>query len=176
MTAFLFVLGNGTWFDLWYPDIKTQIQIKQIGGIIMLARINRNYAPAYWDDFFNDKFFNNVNKAAYNGSNPAVNVSEDDKGYTIEVAAPGIARKDFNLKLENDVLTISTEKKENQEEKTPNFLRREFNYESFKRSFQLPETIDQEHIKATHEAGILTLTLPKKEEEVQNAPRQIEVK
>lgn len=176
MTVFLFVLRNGTWFDLRWSDIKTQIQTKQIGGIIMLARINRNYVPAYWDDFFNDKFYNNVNKTTCNGSNPAVNVSEDDKGYSIEVAAPGIARKDFNLEIENDVLTISTEKNENQEENKQNFLRREFNYETFKRSFQLPETIDQEQIKATHEAGILTLTLPKKEEEVQNAPRQIEVK
>ena len=142
----------------------------------MLARINRNYVPAYWDDFFNDKFFNQVNSTNCKGSHPAVNVSEEDKVYTIEVAAPGIARKDFNLEIENDVLTISSEKKENQEENKQNFLRREFNYETFKRSFQLPETIDQDQIKATHEAGILTLTLPKKEAEVQNAPRQIEVK
>ena len=141
----------------------------------MLARINRNYAPAYWDDFFNDRFFNQLNKSSCNGSNPAVNVYEDDNGYTIEVAAPGIARKDFNLEIENDVLTISTEQKENKEEAKQNFLRREFNYQTFKRSFQLPETVDQEQIKATHEAGILTLNLPKKEAEVQNAPRQIEV-
>jgi len=142
----------------------------------MLARINRNYVPAYWDDFFNDKFFNQLNSTNCNGNHPAVNVSEEDKVYTIEVAAPGIARKDFNLEIENDVLTISTEKKENEDEKKQNFLRREFNYQTFKRSFQLPESIDQEQIKATHEAGILTLTLPKKEEEVQKAPRQIEVK
>ena len=141
----------------------------------MLARINRNYVPAYWDDFFNDKFFNQVKGTTCSGSNPAVNVSEDDRGYTIEVAAPGIDRKDFNLEIDNDVLTISTVKNESQEENKPNFLRREFNYESFKRSFQLPESVDQEQIKATHEAGILKLTLPKKEEEIQKAPRQIEI-
>jgi HSP20 family protein len=141
----------------------------------MLARINRNYVPAYWDDFFNDRFFNQVNSTTCNGNNPGVNVSEDDKGYTIEVAAPGIARKDFNLEIENDVLTISTEHKESKEEKKQNFLRREFNYQTFKRSFQLPETVDQEQIKASHESGILTLTLPKKEEVVQKVPRQIEV-
>ena len=142
----------------------------------MLARINRSYVPAYWDDFFNDKFFNQLNSANCKGNSPAVNISEDDNGYTIELAAPGIARKDFNLEVENDVLTISTEKKESKEESKPNFLRREFDYQTFKRSFQLPETIDQDKIKASHEAGILTLTIPKKEEEIQKAPRQIEVK
>jgi len=107
---------------------------------------------------------------------PAVNVSEDEKEYSIEVAAPGLSRKDFNLEIENDVLTISSEHKESKEENKTNFLRREFNYQSFKRSFQLPDTIDQEQIRATHEDGILKLTLPKKEELVQKAYRQIEIK
>jgi len=142
----------------------------------MLARINKSYVPAYWDDFFNDRFFNQQNSTNCKGYSPAVNISEDDKGYTIEVAAPGIARKAFNLEIESDVLTISTENKESKEENKQNFLRREFNYQTFKRSFQLPETIDQEQIKASHDAGILTLALPKKEEVVQKAPRQIEVK
>ena len=142
----------------------------------MVARINKSYVPAYWDDFFNDNFFNQLNSTDCKGNNPAVNISEDDKGFTIEVAAPGIARKAFNLEIEKDVLTISTENKESKEENKQNFLRREFNYHTFKRSFQIPETIDQEQIKASHNAGILTLTLPKKEEVVQKAPRQIEVK
>ena len=122
------------------------------------------------------RFFNHLNERSYKGNSPAVNISEDEKGYTIEVAAPGIDRKLFNLKLENDVLTISTEKMENKDENSKNFLRREFNYQTFERTFKLPETIDQEKIKASHNAGILVLTLPKKEEEVQKAPRQIEVK
>jgi HSP20 family protein len=141
----------------------------------MLARFNRNYVPAYWDDFFNDRFFNQLNPATSNSSTPAVNVSEDEKGYTIEVAAPGLSRKDFNLEVEDDILTISTEQKESKEEKKQNYLRREFNYRTFKRSFRLPETVDQEQIRATHDSGILTLSLPKKEEAVQNSPRQIAV-
>jgi HSP20 family protein len=141
----------------------------------MLARLNRNYVPAYWDDFFNDRFFNQLNPATVNSSTPAVNVSEDEKGYTIEVAAPGLSRKDFSLEVDDDILTISTEQKESKEEKKQNYLRREFNYHTFKRSFRLPETVDQEQIRATHESGILTLSLPKKEEAVQNAPRQIAV-
>lgn len=142
----------------------------------MLARINRSYVPAYWDDFFNDSFFNKLNGKNGHGNSAAVNVYEDDKAYTIEVAAPGISREDFNLEIENDVLTISTEQKESKEDKDRNFLRREFNYHSFKRSFELPESVDQEKIHARHEAGILLLSLPKKEEMVQKAPRQIEVK
>ena len=142
----------------------------------MIARINKNYVPAYWDDFFNDNFFNQLKSTGSDVNTPAVNVSENDKGFTIEVAAPGIARKDFKLEVENDILTISTEHEESKDEQNQNFLRREFNFRSFKRNFQLPESVDQEQIKATHESGILSLTLPKKKEEIQKAPRQIEVK
>lgn len=142
----------------------------------MLAKINRNYVPAYWDDFFNDNFFNQVNNKSSNPALPAVNVIEDEQGFRIEVSAPGVQRKDFNLALENDVLTISTGQEESKDEQKQNFLRREFNFRTFKRSFQLPESVNQEQISAKHDAGILTLTLPKKEEEVQKAPRQIAVK
>jgi HSP20 family protein len=141
----------------------------------MLARMNRNDVPASWDDFFNHRVFNHLNTVSSNSNTPAVNVSEDEKGFTIEMAAPGIARNDFNLEIDNDILTISAEQKESKEEQKPNYLRREFNYHTFKRSFMLPESVDQEQIKASHESGILRLSLPKKEEEVQKAPRQIAV-
>lgn len=141
----------------------------------MLARINRSFVPAYWDDFFNDKFFNNFSPATGNNTSPAVNVTEEEKLFKIEVAAPGVARKDFKIDLENDLLTISTEQKENREEKERRYIRREYNYNSFKRSFQLPDTIDVENIRANHESGILTIELPKKEEVVQKAPRQIAI-
>lgn len=141
----------------------------------MIAKVNRNYIPAYWDDFFNDKVFNQLNTKSSNGTTPAVNVTEDEKGYSIEVVAPGFAREDFILEIEKDLLTISTEQEDSDEEQKQNFLRREFNLRSFKRSFQLPETVDQDLIEATHKRGILTLTLPKKAEEIQKAPRQIAV-
>ena len=141
----------------------------------MLARINRNYVPAYWDDFFNDRFFKQINTSGSQSHSPAVNVIEDEKNYRIEVAVPGVKREDFNIELEKDVLTISTEMKEGKEDQMPNYLRREFNFQSFKRSFQLPETIDQENIQANHEAGILKVNLPKREELVEKAMKQIEV-
>ena len=142
----------------------------------MLARINRSYVPTYWDDFFNDTFFNPVSHSKSNGTTPAVNVAEEDMAYRIEVSVPGLSKKDFRIDLENDLLTISSEHKENKEEKKENYLRREFSHNSFKRSFQLPETIDQEKIKASHDAGILTIQLPKKEELVQKVAKQIEIK
>jgi len=142
----------------------------------MLARINRNYVPAYWDDFFNDRVFNGFNSSYQNSTSPAVNIEEGDKEFTIEVAVPGLSRKDFRIEVEDDVLTISSEDQHKKEEKKRNYTRREFSYHSFKRSFQLPETIDQDQIKASHESGVLNITLPKKDEVVQKAPKQIEVK
>ncbi len=141
----------------------------------MLARINRSFVPAYWDDFLNDKFFNDFSPAAKNNTAPAVNVTEEDKLFRIEVAAPGVTAEDLRIDLENDLLTISTEHTENKEETDRRYLRKEFNYSSFKRSFQLPETVNTESIRAGHESGILTIELPKKEEVVQKAPRQIAV-
>ena len=141
----------------------------------MLARINRRFVPAYWDDFFNDNFFTNGHNHVSEGSAPAVNVVEDDKAYRIEVAVPGLTGKDVRIDLEDDVLTISSERKEQHEEKKETYMRREFRHASFKRSFQLPETVDQENIEASHSEGILTIQLPKRVEVVQKAPKKIEI-
>jgi HSP20 family protein len=142
----------------------------------MLAKINRHYVPAYWDDFFNDKFFKNIHTANNNATSPAVNVVEEDNVFRIEVAVPGLTRKEIRIDLENDILTVASEQKEQKEENTQRYVRREFGTSTFKRSFQLPDTIDFEKIKARHDAGILTIELPKKEEVVQKAPKQIEIK
>ena len=145
----------------------------------MLARINRRYNPVYWDDFFNDTFLNNYNSASCSGTSPAVNVVEEDAVYRIDVAVPGLSKDDFRIDLENEVLTISSAQKEKKEDKKEdkkhNYMRQEFSYNTFKRSFQLPDTIDTESIKASHDAGILTIKLPKKEEVVEKAPKQIEI-
>lgn len=142
----------------------------------MLARINRRYVPAYWDDFFNDNVFSGFSSASCNPSTPAVNVVEDEKSFRIEMAAPGLSKNDINIDLENDVLTISSEQKEHKEEKNNRYMRREFSYNNFRRSFQIPESVELEKIKAGHEAGILSIELPKKEEMVEKAPRQIEIR
>ena len=107
-----------------------------------------------------------------------MNVIEDEKQYRIDVAVPGMPRNEFRIDLDDDVLTISSEQKETDEadeSNKPRYMRREFSYSPFKRSFQLPDSIDQENIKASHDAGILSIQLPKKEEVVQKAPKQIEI-
>ena len=94
---------------------------------------------------------------------PPVNIVEKATNYLVEIAAPGFEKADFNIKLEGNVLTISTEKKETVSESTDKMIRREFSYRSFKRSFTIDEKIDTENINAKYENGILKLELPKKE-------------
>ena len=142
----------------------------------MLARLNTRAIPAYWDDFFNDAFFTRNNRYDSSRYTPAVNVAEDEKEFRIEVAIPGLSREDVRISVEDDVLTVSSERKDNKDEKKTSYMRREFTHCAFSRSFELPETVNQEGIEATHEAGMLTIQLPKKEEVVQKAPKQIEIK
>jgi HSP20 family protein len=102
-------------------------------------------------------------------------VVENEGQFRIELAAPGLTREDFNVNVHEDVLTISSEKKTEDEEGKENYTRREFGYASFKRSFNLPETVDGDNIAATYNAGILNVTLPKKEQAKPKEPKMIEV-
>lgn len=99
-------------------------------------------------------------------SSPSVNIVEHDAQYVMQLAAPGLEKSDFSLNIENDYLVISAEKKTEKEEtgKGGKFTRREFNFSSFKRSFQLDDNINREGISASYENGVLSITLPKKEE------------
>ena len=94
---------------------------------------------------------------------PPVNIIDKEASYSIELAAPGFEKSDFNVKLDTNILTISTEKKEGNETNTDKVIRSEFSYKSFKRSFTLDEKIDTENISAKYENGLLKLELPKKE-------------
>jgi len=94
---------------------------------------------------------------------PAANILDNEKDFTIELAVPGMRKDQFRINLEDDVLTISVERKEEvQEEK--NFSRREFRYDEFSRSFSLPDIVDQDNIKADYKDGVLSVVLPKSEE------------
>lgn len=95
---------------------------------------------------------------------PPVNIVEKTTNYQVEIAAPGFEKTDFNIKLEGNILTVSTEKKDTVSETTDKMIRKEFSYRSFKRSFTIDEKIDSEHINATYENGILKLELPKRED------------
>lgn len=99
------------------------------------------------------------------GDIPAVNIKEENDKFVMEMAAPGLKKEDFHINLDNYQLTVSSEAKEKKEEEKDNYTRREFLYTSFSRSFTLPKSIDAEKIKADYKNGVLSITLPKKEEE-----------
>jgi len=107
---------------------------------------------------------------------PAVNISEGENEFTIEVAAPGLEKKDFKIDLENDVLTIASVREDSKEENHDQYTRREFRYCNFSRSFNLPDSVDAENIKAAHKNGILNVSIPKKEEAKAKPARQIAIK
>lgn len=130
---------------------------------------------AWLSDFFDtDRFFDS--DLLKKQSLPAVNVKEGEKTFDIEVAAPGLNKKDFKISSENGVLTISSEKQEEREEKEKDYTRKEFSYSSFSRSFSLPENANEDDIKANYEDGILRLSIAKKVINPVKTRRAIEVK
>jgi HSP20 family protein len=109
--------------------------------------------------------WNNSNYSNTNTTLPSVNISEKDSEFIIELAAPGMHKNDFKINVENNQLNISSEKKEEKETKKEKYTRKEFSYQSFQRSFQLPsELVDSNKISAEYKEGILRILLPKKEE------------
>ena len=133
--------------------------------------------PSFFDDFISKNAFDwsNANNA-YGASLPAVNIKEDVNNFELEVAVPGMKKNDFKIELENDVLVISAEKEENDEQSDVNYSRREFSYSSFKRTFTLPENkVDGDKVNAKYEDGVLHVTLPKKEEAKPKPVRSIKI-
>ena len=108
------------------------------------------------------------------GCVPATNILEDEKQYEIQLAAPGMKKEDFNLNVENNVLSVSYEKKED-EKQEDSYLRREFGMDSFTRSFSIPKTTDGEKISARYEQGILFISIPKLNPEKARLTRSIEI-
>ena len=137
-----------------------------------------NQFPTFFDRFFENDLFDWTNRHYSNTDTtlPSVNIKESADDFEVELAAPGFTKKDFNIELNNDMLTISSEKEVKNETKDgQQFARREFSYQSFSRSFTLPNTADGEKINARYENGILRITIPKKEEAKPKPPKQIEI-
>ena len=138
--------------------------------------------PMLFDDFFNRDLFNwgNSNYSQSNTTVPAVNIRETSEQYEVEVAAPGMSKKDFKVELDGNMLTISSEKTQEQEENgnsEERYFRKEFSYQSFQRTFNLQKNVvDIDKIEARYENGLLKLMIPKKEEAKQKPPKQIEIK
>lgn len=106
---------------------------------------------------------------------PSVNITETEKAYNVELAAPGLEKKDFKIELENKLLIISSEKEEETNETGKDYKRKEFSYSSFSRSFQLPEDVLTDKIEAKYEDGILKLDIPKKEVAAIKSKKEIKV-
>lgn len=137
--------------------------------------------PALFDDFFKPwrEWTSDSNGGRFLAelTVPAVNVSEDKDSYKLSVAAPGMKKEDFKINLEGNVLTVSAEAENEKEEKNEKYSRQEYNYSSFSRSFNLPESISKEKIEAHYDEGVLKLKLPKNEDAKKNGKSiQIAVK
>jgi len=144
----------------------------------MLAKRTENYFPSFVDRFFNNELmdWNNSNFSSTNTSLPAVNVKETADDFFIEVAAPGMSKNDFNVNFNKNVLSISSEKKNEKKEKDDNYTRREFSYQSFQRVFTVPENaVNGDKISAKYNDGILVITLPKREEVKPQPAREIKI-
>ena len=140
------------------------------------VRRNQNWVPSIFNDFFDNDWVIKANATA-----PAINVIENEKDYRIELAAPGMSKEDFNIKLDEDNnLVISMEKKnENKEEDKKNgrYLRREFSYSKFQQTMILPDDVNKDAISASVEHGVLTVDLPKvTPEAAQKAEKHIDIK
>jgi HSP20 family protein len=140
----------------------------------MLPRIYRSL-PGVWDNFFSNDLMPDIFDFDGYKSVPAVNIVENDNEFVIEVAAPGLDKKDFKIDLENNVMTISSEKEDKMEDKNGKSIRKEFRYTSFSRTFTLPETVDSDKIRAKHKDGILSVSIPKKETARVKPARQIAI-
>src|SRR4051812_38666821 len=143
-----------------------------------IIKRNGQSIPALFDDLFSRELFNwgNNNYSSTSTTIPSVNIRETADAYEVEMAAPGMSKQDFKVELDGNVLTISSSKEKNFEDKQQNYTRREFSYESFRRSFELPRNVvDEQNINARYENGVLHLTIPKREEAKQKGPRTIEI-
>ena len=144
----------------------------------LIKRNEATWLPSVFDDMFKtDWLGGTTNVNSIGTSIPAVNIQETEDNFSVEVAAPGKTKEDFNIELDNDVLTISSEEKKENEtsEKNGRYTRKEFSYSTFKRAFSLPDSVDSEKISASYKDGVLIIELPKREEAKVQAKRMIEI-
>lgn len=157
--------------------MSTLVNVPKNGS---LSNVNSGLNYPTWSNWI-DSFFNNELPSVFNSNFntgmtlPKVNIKETGDAYVVEMAVPGLKKSDFQIDLDNHVLSISTEMKEENEQKEDNYTRREFGYSSFKRTFTLPDSVDDSKIDAKYEDGILNIHLPKREEAKQKPARTIKI-
>lgn len=140
-----------------------------------MKTVNNNsiWIPALFEDLFTQNKLDSFNNYEI-FSTPAVNIIESLSNFVVELAAPGFDKKDFQIEVEEDTLMISSKKESVEEKEDSQFVKREFNYESFERSFKLPEDIQTDEILANYENGVLRVTLPKMEKK-KELKRMVEI-
>ena len=144
----------------------------------LVKRQNGNLSPfnSFFDDFFTRDLFDRDNSSVTGTTVPKVNTLETHEEFRVEMAAPGMKKDNFRIELDNNMLSISSEVQH--EEKLPedhHYSRREFSYQSFRRTFHLPDTVENDKIKARYEHGLLSLTIPKREEAKRKPSRLIKI-
>ena len=159
--------------------MSTLVNVPKNGGLTKTIS-NRPSSLPMWSSWIDDIFtreWPSVFSQNFNTgmSLPMVNIKETSDAYFVEMAVPGLKKSDFKIDLENQVLSISTELESELEQNEDTYTRKEFGYSSFKRSFTLPETVDEGNIKAKYNEGILSIHLPKKEEAKQKPARTIKI-
>ena len=134
----------------------------------IIPRVLLIFSP--WNEWFDDSSLDLTMNV------PAVNITEQKDQYLVSLAAPGLKKDDFKIDVDGNMLTISSEKEENKEEKDKKFTRKEYSYSSFSRCFTLPEEIKQEKIEAKYEDGVLKISLPRSEAVNKPSAKHIAVK
>lgn len=135
----------------------------------LLKKSNQNLSPflksVFRDDFWDDNthFLNSFMKES---NTPKVNIKESEESYTLELAVPGKRKDDFSIEVDRSKLIIFSEEKKEEEETKDQYTRKEYNYKSFQRSFQLPEDIKHDAIQASYDNGVLTIEIPKTKESI----------
>ena len=133
------------------------------------------YKNSWLPEVFNDFFYNN-NMPKENATAPAINVLENENEYTVELAAPGLRKEDFDISINNDGdLVIKMEKKNEVKDEKAHYLRREFAYSKYEQTLILPDDVNKDEVGAKMNDGVLNITLPKLNKSVQKVARQIEV-
>ncbi len=157
-----------------------RLQTKQcltlkINVMSLIKRNQDSWLPSIFEDLFNEGRLADVSN--FGSTLPAVNIKETENDFQVEVAVPGKKKEDFTIELDQNVLTISSEDKNEKEETSEDgrYTRKEFNYSSFKRAFTLPDTVEQEKIEAVYNDGVLNIIVPKREESKQKPKRMIAV-
>lgn len=138
-----------------------------------MMRRNAAWLPEVFNDFFNTDFMPKANATA-----PAINVKESDKGYTVELAAPGMTKEDFHVHINDEgnlIIKMESKQEKKEEDKSTRYLRREFSYSKFEQTLILPDDVEKDKIAAKVEHGVLTVELPKIAQQQVKVSRQIEI-